>query len=136
MTTIRFDRTANVILISAEIIGRVDAKPKILARMVLDTGSSHTIVPWSFVLSIGLDPTASRERVRIITGSGVEYAPRVVVHKLTTLGESLENVDVLCHDLPQESRVDGILGLNFLSKFDLLVNYSEGNLTLTPIKKS
>jgi hypothetical protein len=42
-----------------------------------------------------------------------------------------EQIDVLCHDLPEESNLDGILGLNFLRKFDINLRFSKGIIEAT-----
>lgn len=134
MAKIEFDRNAQIIIIPVAIIGKQGLPTKTL-QMVLDTGSTYTIIRWSNALSAGLNPTTSTERVRIITGSGIEYAPKVMAYQLSALGESLNTVELVCHDLPPESKVDGVLGLSFLSKFDLTISYQTGTLTLTPITK-
>ncbi len=44
------------------------------------------------------------------------------------------DVGVLCHDLPSEAGIDGLLGLNFLKNFDFTVEYSSGRLRLIKIQ--
>jgi predicted aspartyl protease len=70
----------------------------------------------------------------MITGSGIEYAPCVTVKSLIVGGEEIVNVGVLCHDLPAEAGIDGLLGLNFLKNFDFTVEYSSGRLRFIKIQ--
>ena len=70
----------------------------------------------------------------MITGSGIEYAPCVNVKSLIVGNEKVVNVGVLCHDLPEEAGIDGLLGLNFLKNFDFTVEYSLGRLRLINIQ--
>lgn len=66
----------------------------------------------------------------MVTGSSVEYAPIVTVRALSAFGETVHDLEVLCHDLPEEAHVDGLLGLNFLRHFDLRLSFSQGIIEL------
>ena len=61
-----------------------------------------------------------------VTPGGVELAPKVKVKRIRALGKSVEDVEVLCHDLPPEAKVDGLLGLNFLRNFNIAIMFKEG----------
>ena len=102
--------------------------------MVLDTGATATILPADILADLGYDPgNPGLPRTRMITGSGVEYCPYLIVHSLIVGGEKVENAGVMCHDLPTEAGIDGLLGLNFLKNFDLTIEYSSGSLLFTKI---
>ena len=80
---------------------------------------------------LGYDPANPRlGRQRIITGSGVEYAPRTTVRSATAIGQKVANLEVLCHDIPPESGVDGLLGLSFLKHFKLTIRFRKGIIDL------
>jgi hypothetical protein len=64
-------------------------------------------------------------------GSGTVYVPLITVYAVRALGMREEQIDVLCHDLPEESNLDGILGLNFLRKFDINLRFSKGIIEAT-----
>jgi hypothetical protein len=64
-------------------------------------------------VAIGYDPALTTDRVQVTTGSGVEFAPRVELHRLTALGQDRYGLEVLRHTLPPSSGVDGLLGLDF-----------------------
>lgn len=81
---------------------------------------------------LGYDPAnPDLDRQRIVTGSGIEYAPRTTVRSASAIGQKVANLDVLCHDLPAESGVDGLLGLNFLRHFKLTIRFARGIIELT-----
>jgi hypothetical protein len=46
------------------------------------------------------------------------------------LGKSVTSLEVLCHTLPPTSRVDGLLGLNFLRQFNVSLNFKRGYITI------
>lgn len=119
MGCVPFDSTKNLIIINMAIEVPNDGELRILP-VAFDTGASFTIIPWDIAISLGYDPAGVTRRVRIVTGSGVEYAPVITLRKLTAIGESIANIKVLCHDLPEDSKVDSLLGLNFLRHFDIV----------------
>ena len=104
----------------------------LLIPVVLDTGASLTIVATDIMAQLGYDPAnPSLGRQRIITGSGVEYAPRTTVRSTTAIGQKVAaNLEVLCHDLPPESGVDGLLGLSLLKHFKLTIRFRKGIIDL------
>jgi hypothetical protein len=46
------------------------------------------------------------------------------------VGQKVAALDVLCHDLPAESGIDGLLGLNFLRHFRLTIRFRKGIVEL------
>ena len=100
--------------------------------VALDTGASDTSIPIKVALDLGYDLSNPKHTVRLTTGSGTVPAKIVTVRRLTAIGEAVENIDVLCHDLPAESTIDGVLGLNFLRHFDVNISFSTGTLELHP----
>ncbi len=108
-----------------------DGTSFLLIPVILDTGASFTIVATDILVQLGYDPANPLlERQRIVTGSGVEYAPRITVRSATAIGQKVANLEVLCHDLPAESGVDGLLGLNFLRHFKLTIRFRKGIIEL------
>lgn len=91
----------------------------------LDTGAATTSIPVSVALDLGYD-LDNAEEIEIITGSRVETVKIINAKEIRAIGESISNIEVLCHDLPEGSAVDGLLGANFLSEFDVNISYSQG----------
>ena len=98
--------------------------------MVLDTGATYTMIPWDIAEAIGYDPAYSKKKVTIITASGVEKAPLIVVDRVSVLGKEARDVECVVHDLPEQSRVDGLLGLSFLRKFKICIDFKNGLLEI------
>jgi len=99
--------------------------------MVLDTGATTTIIPPKVAAAIGCDPAKSTQRVSIITASGLEYLPVVRVPLVICLGQRVQSLSVACHDLPPESTVDGLLGLDFLHFVPAFREFQQAILRLT-----
>ena len=100
--------------------------------MALDTGASDTSIPTKVASDLGYDLSNPKHLVRLTTGSGTIPSKIITVRKLTAIGETVENIDVLCHDLPEESTIEGVLGLNFLRHFDVNILFSTGTIELHP----
>lgn len=94
-------------------------------EVALDTGAVTTIINSSIAEYLGCNPAASQKRRRIVTASGIEWCSVVHVDKVTACGKTLENLEVICHDLPPATTIRGLLGENFLRHFDLKINYKK-----------
>lgn len=46
------------------------------------------------------------------------------------LGVEIKNMDIVCHDLPPQSPVEGLLGLNFLKKAKVIIDFSKNTIDL------
>ena len=102
----------------------------VFLTMALDTGASMSSVPSDAALSIGCDPTKSSRKIEIITASGTEYVSIVTIPLLQIWGETLTDVDVICLDMPPQSTVSGLLGLNVLKNFDVLLKFRSKTLEI------
>jgi hypothetical protein len=80
---------------------------------------------------LGYDPAVSQERIRITTGSGVEFTSRIQVKKVEIVGRALENFSVLCHTLPSTALIDGVLGLDFFRGVRLVIDLKKGIISCT-----
>ena len=81
--------------------------------------------------TIGYDPSLAPDRVQVTTGSGVEYAPRVSVIRIKAMAQERSNFPVLAHTLPPSASIDGLLGLDYLRRQMLNIDFREGTVSLT-----
>ena len=77
--------------------------------MALDTGSTYVLIPWDIAEALGYEPAYSKRKVDITTASGTEKAPLITVKRVSVLGKEVRDVACVVHDLPETSRVDGLL---------------------------
>lgn len=120
MAKIPLNLEGTVILVDVVLTGKRAIKS---IKMIVDTGATITTIPIESAIAIGCDPTKPKRRIELITASGIEYAPMVTVPKIEFLGFTLRNTDVICHNLPPQSVGSGLLGLNILKNFDLLLKF-------------
>ena len=101
------------------------------AGMIVDTGATMTIIHPQIALSIGCDPAKSDQRIPIITASGLEYLPVVRIPHIFCLGTKVTDFDVVCHALPPQSSVEGLLGLDFLLHVPAFIDFQAAIRALT-----
>ena len=110
------------------------AKSRVV-RMALDTGATYVMVPRHVLEALGYDPRKSRNQLSLTTASGTEKALVVRLDRLRVLGKTVARVPAICHDLPRQSPVDGLLGLSFLKWFDVDLHFRTGRLNLKGPRK-
>lgn len=123
-----FDPDADLIYIWAEILGETGKARLVLA---LDIGATRTMISQTRLAELGYEPEASERQSRIITGSGVESVFHVTLRRIATLGRRKEDFEVYSHDLPPETGIDGVLGLDFFRGQNLNIDFRNGLITLT-----
>lgn len=108
----RLERRGRLLLLRAA-VGGINGQASVL-RLLLDTGSSYTMLPVEALEALGYDTHRPLRRVRMITASGIIVAPVVRVSWFHCLGQRVEDFPVAAHTLPPGTFVDGLLGMDFL----------------------
>lgn len=127
MTRYPLERVGNLLVTKAAVSGPAGVK---VVRLLVDTGSVHTILPVEVLESVGCSPAVSTEHVRLITGSGYLIAPRVRVLWFQCLGQKENDMAVVAHTLPFGILVDGLLGMDFLRPLNARLLMAEGVIEL------
>jgi len=118
-----FNPKEGLIIVPTRLFGPVgDA----IVHLALDTGATGSLVNWDIAVLLGYDPAIVEDRVQVTTGSGVEFAPRINVIKIESLGRVRENFPLICHTLPPSAGVDGLLGLDFFRGTYLTIDLISG----------
>lgn len=103
---------------------------KAYPKLLVDTGSAYTIISQELLEFVGSSPAAASKRQRIITGSGYEIVPVVSVQAFHCFGKTLKDYLIYGHTLPTGIFVDGLLGMDFLSKFDIKIDLKNGAIVI------
>jgi predicted aspartyl protease len=125
--SLSFDPSQGLVVVAAQIYG---SSGDVIARLALDTGATATMVSWDLLVLVGCDPGSVQERIQVTTGSGVEYAPRILVPRMRCLETERKDFPVLCHTLPPTAMVDGLLGLDYMRGSRLEVDFKKGIIEL------
>lgn len=86
-----------------------------ILQLLVDTGSTYTILPIEALETIGIDVAHSQDQVHITTGSGLLVIPRVLISWFQSIGVQRSGFPVLAHTLPFAGPIDGLLGMDFLA---------------------
>ena len=100
--------------------------------VALDTGATTTVIPTAVAFALGYDLSNPKGQIGLLTASGAASAKVITVRKLTAIGETVEDIEILCHNLPGNSAIKGLLGLNFLKHFNVNISFSTGTIELHP----
>jgi predicted aspartyl protease len=122
-----FNTRHGPILIDAEVTG---PKRTLNIPLILDTGATSSLLKESDLLALGYDMANVTNHVQMITESTVVSVPKVVLTRLTALGQSRFGFPVLAYTLPASTGVSGLLGLDFLRGQVLTIDFTGGRITL------
>jgi predicted aspartyl protease len=120
-------RTGNLLVARAAVTGPAGTK---VINLLVDTGSTFTILPVEVLESIGLSPAESEEHERIATGSGYIIAPKIRVRSFNTLGKKFSRFSVIAHTLPFGGPVDGLLGMDILFRLKARIAVAAGEIVI------
>jgi predicted aspartyl protease len=122
-----FDPTHGPILFKAEVTG---PDRSLALQLILDTGATTSLLNDAALLTLGYDLASVTDRVQMTTGSLVTSVPRVVLTRLTALGQQRFGFPILGHTLPVSASVHGLIGLDFLRGGVLTIDFRSGRITL------
>lgn len=127
MSQFKFNPKDGIILPTCQFVHN---NARLNIELVFDTGATTTIISWAVAEKLGLKPALSKITVPFFTASGKVLAPIVKIDRVKIQNSFVDNLEVIVHDLPQESRVYGLLGLNFISRFDISLDFKKGIVKL------
>ncbi len=122
-----FNIQDSIILLESELTGIVGERTLMTA---FDTGVTYIMIPWEIAEILGYQPELSKERITMTTASGVEKVPLITLKSVEVLGKKAINVKAIVHNLPQESYIDGLLGISFLKHFKVCIDFPKGILEI------
>ncbi|WP_373536076.1 TIGR02281 family clan AA aspartic protease [Microcoleus sp.] len=112
----------NLLAVQATIGGNNGDATEYRVRLLVDTGASYTILPVKTLEDLGYDTRNPLRRQEIFTGQGRIYVPVINVSWFNCVGQLIENFDVFAHDIPPNIRLDGLLGMDFFTRFQTVIS--------------
>lgn len=75
----------------------------------------------SLINSIGYATQQSLSSVKIATAGGILNAPMTRVSWFSCLGQQINNCAVVAYNLPSITYMEGLLGMDFLNNFPMII---------------
>lgn len=128
--TVPVQRHGHLLIVSTRINGTRQA------RLILDTGASHTILSREVANDLGLLIGTESAPVVLKTAGGMVQAELVRVESISVAEAEVQHSLVAVYDMPDAPPgVDGLLGLTFLNKFVVTLDPARGRLHLRQPQK-
>jgi hypothetical protein len=122
-----FNARSGPILVDVQISGPTKIR---WAKLMLDTGATTNTFNVSVLRSVGYDPAQATDFVQIVAGTGFATVPRIMLNRMSALGQHQIGIRVLAHDLPRAANVDGLLGLDFIRDQMLTIDFRAATINL------
>jgi len=122
-----FNSSAGPIIVPAKITGPDGDS---VAHLALDTAATTTLIDKEILKLAGYDPNDLTQQVKMIGVDSEETVNVVTIEKLEALGVASELLSVVCHSLPAQAGVDGVLGLNFFRGRRLMIDFRLGIVSI------
>ena len=105
------------------------------ARLILDTGASHTLLSHTIAQDLGLFSLPPMALVTLHTVGGSVQSKVVQVDSIQLAGAEVRQSLAAIHDMPDAPPgIEGLLGQSFLRQFEVTVNAAKGELQLRSAK--
>lgn len=130
MIDLPFRRSRGLLLVGARIWGPYGYRDLDLA---LDTGAAMTLLVPDVLDEIGYSVRDAEGITKIRSAIGEEPGYLLRATRFEALGHTLADFRLHIHDLPENAGFDGLLGLDFLDRFNYEVRSLEGRIRLEPV---
>ena len=104
----------------------VDKSYSKIFDFVIDTGATMSGISESVAIQLGYDPSAPYSLEDFDTAAGIEEKlPIIELSRIDVHHLNLEKPKVLCNKYFDAINIHGVLGLDFLTHYNLYINFDE-----------
>lgn len=133
MGRIRFNISKDSLIILNLTVYSETLETSLTMNAVLDTGAVRSIIPPKIAANLGYDISEPKEMMEFSGVYASGWSKVISVSKVEAIGESVNDMDIVLHQLGPDIIADAILGLDFLRNFDTTISYSKGIIETKPI---
>ncbi len=101
--------------------------------LALDTGARVSAITHEVAAALGFEPEEMEPNGTVFGATGEAPASILRVASVSVLGLEVKNLRVICHELHPRFGLQGILGLNFLKHFKIVIDNESETVTLTKL---
>lgn len=124
-TIIKFNPNERMIRVSVKING------KIIGNFLLDTGANLVVFTDTFARKLKIQKNIGRN-ILVQTAGGMKTATLSTVDKIEVGGATANRVDIAIIDMDDlGNNIDGLLGMSYLSRFDMNIDNTNGAVYIT-----
>ncbi len=125
----RLSRYGINLLKTKAVISDVNQKRYQYFSLLIDTGSSFTILPRRVLEHLGYNLDQPIRYQSLITGQGnTSPLPIIRVVWLNCLGHLIEDFEVIVYDIPNTLQVNGLLRMDFLKQTKAILSLEQGEI--------
>ena len=136
MGTIRFNISKDNLIILNLIVYSETLESSLTMNAALDTGAARSIIPPKVASNLGYDISEPKDLIEFSGVYSSGWSKVISVSKIEAIGESVNDMDIVLHQLAPDITADAILGLDFLRNFDTTISYSKGIVEIKPIART
>lgn len=125
--TTRFDPRDEIIYVTGTITG---PRRKTQVRLVVDTGAGRTMIVPHIIDEIGDSVRDAGRATRVSSALGAEHGYLLPVGRFAALGFAMANFPVNVFDLADSDARDGLIGFDFLRRFNCQIRPKDGCIVL------
>jgi len=125
-----FDPSKNLIIVEAAVWGPRGHTP---LKLAIDTASSQTVIMPEIMDDLGFNPRDGVVITGVYSAIGKEQGYLLKVPRFSTLGFTITDFPVHVFDLADRYGIDGLVGLNFLRRYNYTVRSAEGRMLVEEI---
>jgi len=127
IVVVPLQRVGHLFVVAVKLNGQQDA------RLIVDTGASHSIVSHRLAVELGLFSDSTTGTVMMNTVGGTVQVPVVHMKSIRLAEAEVKDSVVVIHDLPDApAGVEGLLGLSALRQFQVTLDPTKNVLSLQP----
>jgi predicted aspartyl protease len=102
----------------------------VIARLLIDTGSSFTVISTQVLQDAGCDLQLPQKLVTMTAAGGIVRGRVFEIPRFSALGQTIESFKVVGFNLPTSADMDGLLGINFMRSCGAIVDTGKASITL------
>jgi len=91
-------------------------------RVLIDTGATISILPQAIARYLNLKIQHRGKKFHLVTAAGIIKAPVVTLDGLIVEGKKYRGIEFALVDLPENTGIKIILGMNFIKKVRLVID--------------
>lgn len=127
--TVPLERLGSLWVVTVQVNGTRSAK------LILDTGASHTMLSYAVARDLVLWAQGSVTSMTMQTAGGTVQAHVVPIASISLGGAEVRDTVATIYDLPEAPLgVEGLLGQEYLRHFEVTLNAENGELRLRAVK--